>query len=83
MNTKLHNFYVCVAQSHACSVSVSPYGPRLANSVSFLVVLLISFLLLPQILEGHFFFKRLIFIYSSQPVIKGPIGVPKEFSKMV
>ena len=44
MKTKLHNYYTCEdLLVHVCSlvggsVSVSPYGPRLVDSVGFLVV---------------------------------------------
>ena len=46
MKTKLHNCYICaegLGPSHAYSlvcgsVSVNPYGPRLVDSVGFLVV---------------------------------------------
>jgi len=45
MKTKLHIWYICVGglgPSHECSlvysaVSVSPYGPRLMDSVGFLM----------------------------------------------
>ena len=48
--TKLHNCYICaegLGLFHACSllgssVSVSPYGSSLVDSVGFLVVILIT-----------------------------------------
>ena len=56
MTTQLHSHYIFVEGlrlSHECSlvgtpVSMSPHGPRLVNSVSFLVVSLTS--LAPSIL---------------------------------
>ena len=46
MNTKMHICYICVGGlglSHVCSlvgdsISVRPYGPRLVDSVGFLIV---------------------------------------------
>ena len=61
MKTKLYNCDICVqglGQSHAGSlvgggsVSVSPYGPKLVDSVDFLMVFLIR--LAPKILPPSF-----------------------------
>jgi hypothetical protein len=53
MKTKMHNCYICaedIGQYHACSlvgysVSVSPYGLRLLESIDFLVLALLLDLL--------------------------------------
>jgi len=59
--SQLHNCYICTEDldpSHACSlvgglVSVSPYGPRLVDSVGFLAMSLIPLALsnLPPCLQ--------------------------------
>jgi hypothetical protein len=57
MKTKLHNYYTCEdLLVHVCSlvggsVSMSLYGPRLVDSVGFLVVSLTP--LTPSILPPH------------------------------
>jgi hypothetical protein len=66
MKTKLHICYICVGNlgpPHACSlvvdsVSVSPHGPRLVDSVGFLVVSLTSLApsnLCPPLLQDLYF----------------------------
>jgi hypothetical protein len=63
MKTKLYNSYICaegLGLSHAgslvCgSVSVNPYGPRLVDSIGFLVVSLtplVPMILLPPLFRG-------------------------------
>jgi hypothetical protein len=68
MKTKLHNCNICAEglyQSHACSlvgssVSVSPYGPKLVDSLCFLMVSLAPLaptILHPLILQHAAFLK--------------------------